>query len=153
MEGLHHLEVVILMLALVLALTMVAGKIFIPYPILLVIGGLVLSVVPGLPAVTLDPDLVFLVFLPPILWAAYFTSWREFRGNLRPITLLAVGLVLATTAAVAAVAHAMLPVSDGQEPSRWAPLSLRRMPCRRRPSDDVCGYLVVSSRSSKEKVW
>ncbi len=110
MEGLHHLEIVILLLALVLALTTVAQKIFIPYPILLVIGGLILSVIPGLPAVTLSPDLVFLVFLPPILWAAaYFTSWREFRANLRPISLLAVGLVLATTAAVAAVAHAMLP--------------------------------------------
>jgi Na+/H+ antiporter len=110
MEGLHHLEIVILLLALVLALTTVARKIFIPYPILLVIGGLILSVIPGLPAVTLSPDLVFLVFLPPILWAAaYFTSWREFRSNLRPISLLAVGLVLATTAAVAAVAHAMLP--------------------------------------------
>src|SRR5512143_2618249 len=108
MEGLHHLEIVILLLALVLALTTVAQKIFIPYPILLVIGGLVLSVIPGLPAVTLSPDLVFLVFLPPILWAAaYFTSWREFRANLRPISLLAVGLVLATAAA--AVAHAMLP--------------------------------------------
>ena len=74
------------------------------------IGGLVLGVVPGLPTVTLSSDLVFLVFLPPILWsAAYFTSWREFHDNLRPISLLAVGLVLATTAAVAAVAHAMLP--------------------------------------------
>jgi CPA1 family monovalent cation:H+ antiporter len=110
MEGLHHLEIVILLLAVVLALTTVARKIVIPYPILLVIGGLVLSVIPGLPEVTLNPDLVFLVFLPPILWAAaYFTSWREFRADLRPISLLAVGLVLATTAAVAAVAHAMLP--------------------------------------------
>jgi CPA1 family monovalent cation:H+ antiporter len=110
MEGLHQLEIVILLLAVVLALTTVAQKIYIPYPILLVIGGLLLGVVPGLPTVTLSPDLVFLVFLPPILWAAaYFTSWREFRDNLRPISLLAVGLVLATTAAVAAVAHAMLP--------------------------------------------
>jgi monovalent cation/hydrogen antiporter len=66
MEGLHQLEIVILLLAMVLALTTVAQKIFIPYPILLVIGGLVLGVVPGLPAVTLSPDLVFLVFLPPI---------------------------------------------------------------------------------------
>ncbi len=110
MEGLHHLELVILLLAVVLALTTVAQKILIPYPILLVIGGLALSVIPGLPVVSLSPDLVFLVFLPPILWAAaYFTSWREFRANLRPISLLAVGLVLATTGAVAAVAHAMLP--------------------------------------------
>jgi monovalent cation/hydrogen antiporter len=110
MEGLHQLEIIILLLAVVLALTTVARKIFIPYPILLVIGGLTLGVIPELPTVTLSPDLVFLVFLPPILWsAAYFTSWREFRVSLRPISLLAVGLVLATTAAVAAVARAMLP--------------------------------------------
>jgi CPA1 family monovalent cation:H+ antiporter len=110
MESLHQLEIVILLLAVVLALTTVAHKILIPYPILLVIGGLILGVLPGLPTVTLSPDLVFLVFLPPILWAAaYFTSLREFRQNLQPISLLAVGLVLVTTAAVAAVAHAVLP--------------------------------------------
>lgn len=110
MDGLHHLEMVILLLAVVLLLTTVAQKLVLPYPILLVIGGLILGLIPGLPAVTLSPDLVFLVFLPPILWAAaYFTSWREFRENLRPISWLAVGLVLATTAAVAVVARAVLP--------------------------------------------
>ena len=110
MESLHQLEIVILLLAAVLALTTFAQKILIPYPILLVIGGLILGVLPGLPTVTLSPDLVFLVFLPPILWAAaYFTSLREFRQNLRPISLLAVGLVLATTAAVAAAARIVLP--------------------------------------------
>ena len=94
MESLHQLEIIILLLAAVLALTTIAQKISIPYPIFLVLGGLVLAVVPGLPTVTLHPDLVFLVFLPPILWAAaYFTSLREFRQNLRPISLLAVGLV------------------------------------------------------------
>ena len=110
MESLHQLETVILLLAVVLALTALAQKILIPYPILLVIGGLILGMLPGLPTVTLSPDLVFLVFLPPILWAAaYFTSLREFRQNLRPISLLAVGLVLATTGAVAAVARVILP--------------------------------------------
>ncbi|BFU92715.1 MAG: Na+/H+ antiporter [Nitrospira sp.] len=109
MENLHQLEIIILLLAIVLVLTTVARRILIPYPILLVVGGLVLGIVPGLPTVALNPDLVFLVFLPPILWAAaYFTSWRDFRRNIRPISLLAVGLVLATTAAVAAVAHAVL---------------------------------------------
>lgn len=110
MDGLHQLEMVILLLAVVLLLTTVAEKLVVPYPILLVIGGLILGLIPGLPTVTLSPDLVFLVFLPPILWAAaYFTSWREFKENLRPISWLAVGLVLATTAAVAAVARAVLP--------------------------------------------
>ncbi len=110
MDSLHQLEIIILLLAVVLALTTIAQKISIPYPIFLVLGGLLLGLVPGLPTVTLHPDLVFLVFLPPILWAAaYFTSLREFRQNLRPISLLAVGLVLATTAGVAVVAHVLLP--------------------------------------------
>ncbi|MDP3091862.1 MAG: Na+/H+ antiporter [Nitrospira sp.] len=110
MDGLHQLEIIILLLAVVLLLTTVAQKLVVPYPILLVIGGLILGLIPGIPTVTLSPDLVFLVFLPPILWAAaYFTSWREFKENLRPISWLAVGLVLATTAAVAAVARAVLP--------------------------------------------
>lgn len=60
-----------------------------------------MSFVPGLPAPQLDPKLVFFVFLPPVLWAAaYFTSWRDFRANARPISLLAIGLVLATTGAL-----------------------------------------------------
>lgn len=110
MNNLYQLEIIILLLTVVLALTTVARKFAIPYPILLVIGGLVLSFIPGLPTIRLDPDLIFLVFLPPLLWAAaYFTSWRDFRANARPIILLAVGLVLATTAAVAYVAHAVLP--------------------------------------------
>src|SRR5688572_2391797 len=110
MESLHHVETIILLLAVVVALTTIARRLLIPYPILLVIGGLTLAVLPGLPVIHLHPDLVFVVFLPPILWAAaYFTSWRDFRANLRPIGLHAVGLVLVTTAAVAVVAHWALP--------------------------------------------
>lgn len=109
MESLHELEIIVVLLAVVLALTTLAHRLLIPYPILLVVGGLILGVVPGMPRIQLNPDLVFLVFLPPILWgAAYITSWRDFRANLRPITWLAVGLVLVTTAAVAIVAHAAL---------------------------------------------
>src|SRR5918997_734256 len=78
----------------------------IPYPILLVVGGSLLGFVPGLPRVELDPDLVFILFLPPLLYAsAVFTSWRDFRANVRTISLLAVGLVLMTTFVVAAVVH------------------------------------------------
>ena len=110
MDDLHQLEVIIVLFVVVLALTTIAHKLLIPYPILLVVGGLFLSLVPELPPVHLDPDLVFLVFLPPILWsAAYFTSFREFRANIRPIGMLAFGLVIATTAAVAFVVHAALP--------------------------------------------
>ncbi len=110
MAALYQLEAVILLLIIVLALVTIAKRALIPYPIFLVLGGLALSLLPGVPVVPLDPDLVFLIFLPPILWsAAYFTSLRDFRENLRPIALLAVGLVLATSAAVAAVARAMMP--------------------------------------------
>ena len=110
MEGLPQLETVIALLAAVLALATAARRVLIPYPIFLVLGGLVIGVVPHVPIVPLDPDLVFLIFLPPVLWfAAYFTSLRDFRANLRPITLLAVGLVLATTAVVAAVARFVMP--------------------------------------------
>ena len=88
------------------ALATLANRIGIPYPILLVLGGLVLGFVPGLPRIELEPDVVFLLFLPPLLYvSAIFTSWRDFRTNLRKISLLAVGLVLVTVCAVAAVAH------------------------------------------------
>jgi len=109
-ESLQRLEAVVLLMGAVLILMALARRVLIPYPIFLVLGGLVLGFVPGVPAVRLDPELVFLIFLPPILWAAaYFTSLRDFQANLRPIMLLAVGLVVATTAAVAAVAHGIAP--------------------------------------------
>ena len=82
----------------------------VPYPILLVLGGLALAFIPGLPRVDINPELVLLVFLPPLLFgAAWFTSWRDFAANKRAIGLLAIGLVVATTTAVAWVAHAVIP--------------------------------------------
>jgi monovalent cation/hydrogen antiporter len=106
----HTLEVVLLLLGAVLLAMSAARRMPIPYPVMLVLAGLLVSFVPGLPSVRLDPDLVFFVFLPPVLWsAAYVTSLRDFRANLRPITLLAVGLVLATAAAVAICAHIAIP--------------------------------------------
>ena len=81
----------------------------IPYPIFLVVGGLAFGLIPGMPTIELDPDMVFLLFLPPILFsAAYTTSWRDFRHSLRPIGLLAIGCVFFTTLAVAIVAHAVI---------------------------------------------
>src|SRR6266498_2306861 len=95
-------EIFVGLLLAVAMLALLARKLNIPYPILFVIGGLLLGLIPKLPKVRLDPELVFLFFLPPLLYpAALFTSWRDFRANLRPISLLAVGLVLFTTAAVA----------------------------------------------------
>jgi CPA1 family monovalent cation:H+ antiporter len=109
-DGGRGVELIALLFIAVIGLGTLARRLVIPYPILLVIGGLLLGFVPGLPPLRLDPDLVFFVFLPPILWsAAYFTSFRDFRANLRPILLLALGLVAATTAVVATVAHAVVP--------------------------------------------
>src|SRR6202790_3801481 len=100
----NQAEVIWTLLIVVAALAILAKKVDVPYPVLLVIGGLGLGFVPGLPQVQLDPDLVFLFLLPPLLWpAAVFTSWRDFRANLRPILFLAIGLVLLTTVMVAAV--------------------------------------------------
>src|ERR1041385_5072338 len=110
------IEVVLGLLVAVAILALLAKKLPIPYPILLVLGGLSLALVPGLPPVRLEPDLVFVLFLPPLLFpAAVFTSWRDFRANLRPISLLAIGLVLFTTVAVAWLAHYFmgLPLAAG----------------------------------------
>src|SRR5216117_3051472 len=114
MTGVAEIFVGLLLAVAVLAL--LARQLHIPYPILFVIGGLVLGLIPKLPKVRLDPELVFLFFLPPLLFpAALFTSWRDFRANLRPISLLAIGLVLFTTTAVAFLAHHFmgLPLAAG----------------------------------------
>lgn len=91
-------------------LTMLSEKLKISYPILLVISGLLISLVPGMPLLTLEPDLVFLIFLPPLLYsAAWNTSWRDFWKFRRPIAMLAFGLVVFTSAAVALVSNAVIP--------------------------------------------
>ena len=91
--------------ALVVALTALARRLPIPSPILQVGAGLLVALIPGVKIPQLEPDIVFFVFLPPILWAAaFFTSLREFKANRRAISYLAIGLVLVTTAAVALVA-------------------------------------------------
>src|SRR5258708_29543047 len=81
MAELHQLETVIALLAAVLALATAARRVLIPYPIFLVLGGLVIGVVPNVPIVRLDPDLVFLIFLPPVLWSAARRSGRRDRGR------------------------------------------------------------------------
>ena len=90
-------------------MSVLAGTIRVPYPILLVLGGLVLGFLPGVPPAELPPDLVLVLFLPPLLYqAAFFSSPRDLRADARAITLLAVGLVLATMSAVAAAAHTVV---------------------------------------------
>ena len=104
-----QIETILGLLLAVAALATLATRLGVPYPILLVLGGSALGFVPGLPPVELDPELVFLLFLPPLLYvSALFTSWRDFRANIRPISLLAVGLVLMTTFVVGAVVHTVI---------------------------------------------
>ncbi|MGH2456087.1 MAG: Na+/H+ antiporter [Candidatus Limnocylindria bacterium] len=111
-----EIEVILLLLGLVALLTVVAKRVGIAYPILMTIGGLALGLIPGTPRVELPPEFVFLLFLPPILFAAaFFTSPRELRLNARPIALLAIGLVLATTVVVGLLVHALVPEIG------WAP--------------------------------
>ena len=117
-------EATLALLAAALILSAVAGRLAVPYPSFLVLGGLVLGFLPVVPGVQLDPDLAFALFLPPILFeAAYYTSWRDFRANLRPIFLLAMGLVLSP-------ADSSLPDGQGDRltglnraPNRWALIS------------------------------
>ena len=101
----------VLLLSFVFGLGLLARRLAIPYPILFVIGGLVIGFIPILPTqLTLDSDLFFFVFLPPLLYIqAFYTSWRDFRFHLRPILLLAIGLVVATTVTVAYIAHWLIP--------------------------------------------
>src|SRR6184192_854404 len=101
-------ELVLICLVAVALLAIVARKIGVPYPILLTIGGVVLALIPGLPTIQLEPKLVFDLFLPPLLYpAAIFTSWRDFRVNLRSILPLAIVLVLLTMTASAYLFHAL----------------------------------------------
>ncbi len=105
-----ELDLVLLGVLLGVALLLVlAYRVRLPYPILLVAGGAALGFFPGLPSVELDPDLVLVIFLPPLLYAAaFFSSLRDLRDNVRSIALLAIGLVVFTTLAVGVVAHAVV---------------------------------------------
>ena len=106
----HIIEVIVLLLAVITALAEVTDKIKIPYPILLVLAGMGIGLIPGLPPVELKPDIVFLLFLPPVLYAAaWYTSWPDFKAAKRPISLLAIGCVIFSTCAVAWVAHTFIP--------------------------------------------
>ena len=106
----HEIEPLLLALMVAVAgLSVLARVVRVPYPILLVLGGLVLGFLPGMPAVELPPELVLVAFLPPLLyWAGFFASPRDLRADARAISMSAVGLVLATTAAVAVTAHSMV---------------------------------------------
>ncbi len=103
-------ELLIGLVGAAIALAWLARHLGLPYPIALVVGGAAIGFVPGLPRLPFDPNLILVLVLPPILYqAALFTSWRDFRANLGSISLLAVGLVIATTVAVAATLKWLVP--------------------------------------------
>jgi len=105
----HEIESLIFLLAAAALLAQLARVLKVPYPILLVLGGLVMGFVPGLPDIEISPEVIFVAFLPPLLNSAAFSSSPlDLRAQLRPIVLLAVGLVLATMGAVAMIAHTLI---------------------------------------------
>src|ERR1700737_897446 len=105
--------VFLLLLVFVAMFAGLARRLKVPYPILLVIAGILVSFVPGMPRIGFDPDLVFVVFLPPLLYSAAWTlSWREFQRNFVRIAMLAVGLVFFTILGLALAAGSLLPGFD-----------------------------------------
>ncbi len=103
------IQTLVFLLAVIAVIAVVAERSRIPPSILLVLTGVGLALVPGLPTIEIAPEFVLLVMLPPIIYSsAVAMSWREFRFNLRPISLLAVGCVVFTTAAVAVAVHYLL---------------------------------------------
>jgi monovalent cation/hydrogen antiporter len=102
----ENIAVIIFLLFGIAFIGILSNKYKFPFPIALVLSGVCISLIPGLPVISLDPNVVFIIFLPPLLYAAAWnTSWHDFKANLRPISLAAIGLVLATTISVAIVAH------------------------------------------------
>ena len=105
-----HLEIILIIFAILLALQAIADKIKLPNAVLLVMVGLSLWFIPGLPVIELNPDVIFLLFLPPILYdAASHTSWHDFKSEIRPISTLAITLVFLTTGAVAIACYYAIP--------------------------------------------
>ncbi|MET3026903.1 Na+/H+ antiporter [Flavobacterium sp. UW10123] len=102
----ENITVIIMLLFGVAFLSLVSKRYNFPIPIVLVLCGVVISVIPGLPVIALSPEIVFIIFLPPLLYhAAWHTSWSDFKQSIRPITFAAVGLVFFTTGLVAVFAH------------------------------------------------
>ena len=110
--GAHEELQLLALLVTAAALLLLGDRLKIPYPVLLVLGGLLLGFAPGVPSITLPPDAVLVGILPPLLYSAAFnTGLRDLKRNLRAISLLAIGLVVLTTIAVAAVAHYVIGLS------------------------------------------
>ena len=130
------IEILIFLPSVIVAVSVIAERLKTPPAILLVLTGVILALIPGLPTVTLAPSFVLLAVLPPIIYSsAVAMSWREFRFNIRPISLLATGCVVFTTVAAAAAAHWLLRLSWAEgfvlgaivsPPDAVAPLAIAR---------------------------
>lgn len=106
----ENVSIIVILLFGITLLGILSKKYSFPFPIVLVLSGVAISLIPGLPVISLDPNVVFLIFLPPLLYgAAWNTSWHDFKAAIRPITLASVGLVFFTTALVAMTAHWLIP--------------------------------------------
>jgi len=141
----HHVQSILILLLAAALLVRLADLGKIPAPIVLVVGGLVIAFVPGLPDVELEPDVIFLVFLPPLVYAAgWRTSPQELRAVMRPLGFLAVGLVFVTAAAVAVVAHATVPGLS------WAEAAV--LGAVLAPTDAVSATAIFSRLGAPERV-
>ena len=106
----QNVAIVVVLLFGIAFLGILSHRFNFPFPIVLVLSGLAIGIIPGLPVIALHPEVVFLIFLPPLLYnAAWNTSWHEFKSAIRPISLAAVGLVLFTTVLVGVTAHYLIP--------------------------------------------
>jgi CPA1 family monovalent cation:H+ antiporter len=107
----ENFKIIIIIMAVLISLSAIVDKLKLPFPVLLVLAGLAIGFIPGLPDLPLDPDIIFLVFLPPLLYdAASRTSWHDFKTNIRPISTLGISLVFLTTIAVGITAHFFIPM-------------------------------------------
>jgi CPA1 family monovalent cation:H+ antiporter len=108
----EDVSIIVVLLFAITFLGILSNKYRFPFPIILVLSGVIISLIPGLPVVALSPDVVFLIFLPPLLYsAAWNTSWHNFKAAIRPISLASIGLVFFTTALVALTVHWLIGLS------------------------------------------
>ena len=141
----HNVQWILLLLLAAALLVRVADLGKIPSPIVLVVGGLAIALIPGLPTVELEPDVIFLVFLPPLVYAAgWRTSPQELRAVMRPLGFLAIGLVFLTAAAVAVVAHLTVPGLS------WAEAAV--LGAVLAPTDAVAATAIFSRLGAPERV-
>src|SRR5580698_10012702 len=106
----ENYTVVLIILGIMIGLSALADKIKLPYPILLIVAGIAIGFIPQLPNIVLNPEVVFLIFLPPLLYdAAFNISFNEFKTNINTISTLAITLVFITASGIAVVAHYLIP--------------------------------------------